>query len=94
MRGFCDAFQKNHRATLVGEKTAGSSGQPFVHGFDNGMVIRLGTEREFFPNGADLEGVGISSDAEVITTPEDLSSKRDPVLIKVLEMIRSPSPKP
>jgi carboxyl-terminal processing protease len=91
---FVMPFRNSHRATLVGEKTAGSSGQPFVQVFDNGMLIQVGAKREFFPNGEEFEGVGISPDVDVHTTAADIESGGDPVLEKVTEMIRTKASKP
>ncbi len=86
---FVVPFKDNHRATIVGERTAGSSGQPFGKDFDNGMGFGLSTKREFFPDGSEFEGIGIGPDIEVHTRASDLQSGKDPVLEKAHELIRA-----
>lgn len=86
---FVMPFKNTHRATIVGERTAGSTGQPFVQNFGNGMVIQLSMKREFFANGEEFEGVGILPDVEIHTTAEDIASGRDPVMARVAEMVRA-----
>src|SRR5258708_27321762 len=86
---FVVALKDNHRATIIGERTAGSSGQPFGKDFDNGMGFGLSTKREFFPDGSEFEGVGIAPDIEVHTRASDLQSGKDSVLEKAHELIRA-----
>jgi C-terminal processing protease CtpA/Prc len=83
------ALKDSRRATLEGERTAGSTGQQYIRDFANGMALGLSTRRASFPDGAPFEGVGIAPDVEVYTTVEDLRSGRDPVLQKALELIQS-----
>jgi carboxyl-terminal processing protease len=80
-------FKDNHRATIIGETSAGSTGQPFGKDFGNGMGIGLSTKREFFPDGSQFEGVGITPDVIVKLTADDLRAGRDPVLSRAKEMI-------
>jgi len=84
---FVVPFKDNHRATIIGERTAGSSGQPFGKEFDNGMGFGLSTKREFFPDGSEFEGVGIEPDIEVHTKASDLQTGMDSVLEKAHELI-------
>ncbi len=84
---FVMPFKDNHRATIIGEQTAGSSGQPFRVELGDGMGAGIGTKREFLPDGSEFEGVGITPDVEVRTTVEDLRTGRDPVLEKARELI-------
>ena len=74
------------RATVVGETTAGSSGQPYIYDFGNGMLFRVGTKRMYFPDGSEFEGVGIKPDIEVIPTPADIKAGRDPVLERAVAL--------
>jgi len=57
------------RATVFGERTFGSSGQPYLVDFGNGMNFRVSTKRMYFPDGTEFEGVGIKPDVEVIVPP-------------------------
>ncbi len=68
---FAMPFKDNGRAVLVGETTAGSSGQPHRLDLGDRMLAWIGAKRESFPDGAQFEGVGIAPDIAVETTPED-----------------------
>lgn len=74
------------RATLVGESTQGSTGQPYLRDFGNGMSFRISTKRVSFPDGRAFEGVGIEPDILVQPTPADLRAGRDVVLERALEL--------
>lgn len=80
-------FKDNHRAVIIGERTGGSTGQPYSHSFGNGMGFSVSTKREYFPDGSPFEGVGIAPDIEVHTSAADLKAGRNPVLAKALELI-------
>jgi len=82
-------FKDNHRGVILGERTGGSTGQPFRHNLKYGMRISLSTKREYFADGSPFEGVGIAPDVEVLTTAADLRSGNDPVLTKALAMVRA-----
>jgi carboxyl-terminal processing protease len=77
------------RATVVGETTGGSSGQPYICYFGNGMMFRVGTKRMYFPDGSEFEGVGIKPDIEVSPTPADIKTGRDPVLERAVALARA-----
>ncbi|WP_436091416.1 S41 family peptidase [Devosia sp. LjRoot16] len=86
---FAMPFKDNGRALLVGEATAGSSGQP--HHFDLGEGFRawVGAKRETFPDGARFEGVGIAPDLETIQQAADLRETSDRVLNGALASMTS-----
>ena len=48
---FTMPFKDNHRALIVGQKTSGSTGQPYVVEFDNGMMVLIGAKRASFLTG-------------------------------------------
>ena len=83
---FLMLLKSNDRAVMVGETTAGSTGQPMVQRFDNGIGFSVGTVRTSMPDGSQFEGVGIKPDVEVLLMREDLYEDRDPVLLKAIEM--------
>ena len=83
---FVEPFKDNHRATIIGESTQGTSGQPYMHEFGNGMSFRIGTKREYFPDGSAFEGIGIKPDVEVQLRLQDLRNGRDAALLKAEEM--------
>lgn len=80
-------FKDNHRALILGERTGGSTGQPYSHSFDNGMGFSVSTKREYFPDGSPFEGIGVAPDIEVRTSAADLRAGNDPVLAKALDLI-------
>ncbi len=82
---FTMPFKDNHRALLVGETTAGSTGQPYMLDLGNQMMLMVGAKREMFPDGSPFEGVGIKPDIEITATVEELRQGRDPVLEAALK---------
>lgn len=77
---FAMPFKDNHRAVLVGLPTGGSTGQPYLHDYGNGMRIAVGTKRAYFPDGSRFEGVGIEADTTVPDTEDDLRRGTDRAL--------------
>lgn len=88
---FVEPFKINHRATILGEHTAGSTGQPYSKNLGNGFSFRVGAKREYFPDGAEFEGIGVMPDMAVEPTPADLRAGRDPVLALAKSLIQSGS---
>jgi len=86
---FLVPFQYGKRAVLVGEKTAGSTGNPIhvpLPGGGNFMVV---SKRDMFPDGREFVGIGIQPDVEVRPTQLDLLRGMDSVLQKGIEVIRN-----
>ncbi|MHB1435636.1 MAG: S41 family peptidase [Thermoplasmata archaeon] len=73
-------FKTTGRGTLVGTTTDGSTGQPYVLEFPDGIRALIGALRAYLPDGRPFEGVGLAPDREVRPTREDLVNGRDPVL--------------
>ena len=74
--------------TLVGQPTAGSSGNPQPFELGNGTVARIPSWQFLAPDGRLLEGAGVAPDVLVPCTPEDLK-RGDPILAKALELLRA-----
>lgn len=85
---FVMPFVDNGRATVIGETTGGSTGQPYYHTFDNGMGFAVGTKRAYLPDGGRFEGVGLTPDITVRVRREDLYAGRDPVLAMAVAVAR------
>lgn len=83
---FVIPFADNHRAILIGRTTWGSTGMPYIYNFKNGMMVTIGTQRVYLPNGSEFEGVGLKPDIEVPDTIADLTGGRDTVLDKAIEL--------
>ena len=77
------------RATVIGRRTWGSSGQPYMFDFGNGMSFRISSRRLYFPDGTTFEGVGIAPDIEVPRTINSLVSSTDEILERAIQVARS-----
>jgi carboxyl-terminal processing protease len=76
------------RATIVGQRSAGSTGQPLTLSFLDGKIFgRVCTKRDQYPDGREFVGVGIVPDVEAGPTPADIASGDDVVLEKGLEVL-------
>lgn len=80
-------MMKSAGATLVGETTFGSSGNPQPHELDNGVTIYLPSWKDMLPDGSTLEGVGVKPQVEVKAQPKDFDDA-DPVLDAALSRLR------
>jgi carboxyl-terminal processing protease len=81
------ALQEAGVATLVGSTTAGNVGVATQIRLPDGSVLQVTEQRFVSPNGAQLDGVGVTPDVAVAMTDEDLENDRDPQLGKALELI-------
>jgi carboxyl-terminal processing protease len=86
--GFVLPLRTSARATVIGERTSGSTGQTYMHDFGGGMSFRVGAKRVYFPDGSQFEGIGIEPHIEIIPTADDLRSGRDPVLDEAMKLAR------
>ena len=77
---FCVSFRLMQRGKLIGETTAGSTGQPLVFGLPGGGNAMVCTAHCTFPDGKEFVGVGIKPDIEVHLTMEDTKVGKDTVL--------------
>jgi carboxyl-terminal processing protease len=77
---FVMPFKDNHRATLIGEVTQGSSGNPYRTDLGLGIRVAIGAVRYAFPDGQAFEGVGIAPDIVVNRRVSDIASGLDAVL--------------
>ena len=84
---FAMPFTDNGRAVLVGEATAGSSGQPHYIDLGDGFRGWVGAKRESFPDGRTFEGLGIAPDLEIVRTAADAGEGRDRVLAAAIASI-------
>lgn len=75
--------------TLIGDLTAGCSGNPKPVDLGNGVVLLIPSWKDLRLNGTCLEGEGFAPDLLVKTAPEDFSTA-DPVLEAALRALRNP----
>jgi carboxyl-terminal processing protease len=86
---FIVPFKYSGRATLIGDTTFGSTGQPYYYRLDNGIWLAIGAKRAYFPDGSRYEGAGITPDILLTPTVEDVRAGRDVILERALEMAKS-----
>ncbi len=89
---FVVVLHASGRATLAGEKTGGSTGQPLIvrlPGGPEGGMVKICTKRDTYPDGREFVGVGIIPDVEIHPSPADIATDRDVVLEKALEVLRA-----
>jgi carboxyl-terminal processing protease len=89
---FVMPLQQTGRATVVGDTTFGSTGQPFIMDFGDGMTARVSGRRAYFPGGKPFEGVGIAPDVYVAPTIAAYQGGADPTLDRALQVVRAPAP--
>jgi hypothetical protein len=68
------------RATVVGETTAGSAGNPLTVPLPAGGRFEVGTFRATYPDGKEYIAIGVKPDLEVHSTVKDIIDNTDPVL--------------
>jgi carboxyl-terminal processing protease len=86
---FCVALSRLKRGTLIGESTAGSTGQPLFYGLPGGGTGVVCTIRTFSPDGKEFVGTGIDPDITVPQTVSDVQSENDAALRTALSMLNS-----
>lgn len=75
---FVARFQDGKRGPVMGERTFGSTGQPYFIDFPEfGMNLRVSTKREYLPSGQVLEGKGVPPDAAIPLTRDEIRSGKD-----------------
>jgi len=86
---FCVGFLTIKRGKMVGARTAGSSGNPFIFKLPGDGVALVCSKQDFFPDGREFVGLGITPDIEVKPTIKDIIQNRDPVLeLAVKELLK------
>ncbi len=81
------AFKDHHRATIVGEKTAGALGGSITVPLLEKTGMSVTVERIVTPLGAVVEGVGIAPDVPVTLTINDMLRGEDTQLAAALRVI-------
>jgi carboxyl-terminal processing protease len=84
---FVVALHAAGRATLVGEKTAGTTGQPLMIDLPRGGKARICTKWDSYPDGREFVGVGVVPDVKVAPTQHSLAAGRELVLEKGIEVL-------
>lgn len=77
---FCMPLKVFRNATIIGERTMGSTGQPFFIKFPLNIIMYVSTKRAYYPNGGVFEGKGIEPTSIINITQKDLLSREDIIL--------------
>ena len=77
---FCVAFDAMKRGKIIGEPTGGSTGQPLSFALPGGIMARVCTKRDMYPDGTEWVGKGIQPAILVRPTVADTQAGRDTVL--------------
>ncbi|MEW5676199.1 S41 family peptidase [Flavobacterium enshiense] len=72
----------------MGERSFGSTGQPFLFDLPGGGSARVCTKKDTYPDGREFVGYGIKPDIEIKQTFSDYLSKKDPVMEKAVGYLK------
>jgi len=87
-------LQLKHRATLVGDRTAGKVNRAEFFGGLGGAIwavpygVAITISKDVMPDGQELENRGVNPDVPCVPTEADLRSGQDPCLAKALALAR------
>lgn len=74
--------------TKIGEKSFGSTGQPFSFDLPGGGSARICTKKDTYPDGREFVGYGIKPDIEITPTLNDYLKKKDVVLEEAIKYLK------
>ena len=80
------ALQDYKKATLLGEKTYGKGVLQSLVNLSNGTLLKVTTAHWYTPNGASINGTGITPDQVVERTFDDINKNIDPQLDAALAL--------
>lgn len=86
---FCSAYVGLKRGALVGEPTGGSTGQPLSFALPGGIMARVCTKRDTYPDGTEWNGQGIQPTLLVRPTVAALAAGQDAVLAAALRQLHA-----
>ena len=75
------------RALLIGEATAGTTGNPVSVPLPGGAILRVCSKRDLYPDGSQFVGRGIEPDIAVHPSVTGIRANRDEVLEKAIEVL-------
>jgi C-terminal processing protease CtpA/Prc len=85
---FLIAADGQKHMTKIGQRSFGSTGQPFAFPLPGGGSARVCTKRDTYPDGREFVGAGVKPDIEITPTVRDFIENRDPVLDAALRHLR------
>lgn len=84
---FAISLREAGRAVLVGERTAGSAGNPISLPLPGGGRFEMATFRAYLPDGREYVGLGLEPDVAIAPTRQDIRTGADAVMEKGLEVL-------
>lgn len=87
---FVAPFRLNGRATVVGDTTWGSTGQPRQLDLGDGLSFQVSARRYQMPDGTRFEGVGVPPHVVVPLRAPALRAGRDEALERAVALLREP----
>jgi C-terminal processing protease CtpA/Prc len=84
---FVVSFKAMKRGLVIGQTTAGSTGQPLMFDMPGGGSARICAKRDTYPDGSEFVGSGIAPDVAVVPTVQDVRAHRDPVVERAAELL-------
>jgi C-terminal processing protease CtpA/Prc len=88
---FVVSFDAMKRGMLVGQRTAGSTGQPLFFDLPGGGTARICVKRDTYPDGRAFVGIGIPPQIEVEPTVADIRAGRDPGIAAAVKALLAKS---
>lgn len=83
-------FADNQKHMIkMGEKSYGSTGQPFLFDLPGGGYARVCTKKDTYPDGREFVGYGIKPDIEIAPTLNDYLNNRDSVLEEAVKYLKT-----
>jgi C-terminal processing protease CtpA/Prc len=82
-------LQQAGRGKVIGDRTFGSAGQPFILDLPGGGKGRVNTCKVCYADGREFTGVGCEPDITVTPTIKGIAEGRDEVLEAALEYLRA-----
>jgi len=82
------ALRDHGRAQLVGDQTFGKGSVNHLRDLSNGGALYVTIARWLTPNGNLIEGVGLTPDVQVDTTPEELLTKTGPQIFAAIDILQ------
>jgi C-terminal processing protease CtpA/Prc len=83
------AFAQTHRGSLIGEATAGSTGQPFWFSLPGGGRARICVKHDSFADGREFVGSGVTPDITVHISRSDIVKGSDPVMERARQWLQN-----
>ncbi len=73
--------------TFIGDRSYGSTGQPYLFPLPGGGRARVCTKKDSYPDGKAFVGVGVIPDITVKPTLQDHLQQKDPVLERAIKLL-------